>query len=48
VRVWTGFIWFRIGSCESGDETSVFIKDGGFLDQLREYPLLKKDSSTWN
>jgi hypothetical protein len=36
-----GFIWLRIGAscgyCEHGNETSGFIKDEGFLDQLSDY-----------
>jgi len=36
---WTGWIWLRIGqvagSCKSGNETSVSIKCGEFLGELR-------------
>jgi hypothetical protein len=32
-------------SCEHGDQSSVFIKDGEFLDNLRDYQLFKKDSA---
>jgi hypothetical protein len=35
VTIWTGFIWLRIwisGSCEHGNDSSVFIKGGEFVD----------------
>jgi hypothetical protein len=39
VGVWTGLIWLRIwtgdGTCECGNETSVSIRCGEFLDLLR-------------
>jgi hypothetical protein len=41
VRMWTGFNRLRIrsveNSCEQGKETWGFIKDGEFLNQLRDY-----------
>jgi hypothetical protein len=36
------------GCCEHGNEPSVSIKGGEFLDQLSEYFLLKKDSAPWS
>ena len=32
VGVWTGSIWFRIGTCECGNEPSVSIKHREFLE----------------
>ena len=50
--VWTGLIWFRIGqmasTCECGNEFSVSIKCGEFLDWLRTGQLLKKDCAVWS
>jgi hypothetical protein len=34
-----------VGSCECGNEPSVSIKCGRFIDQLRNCQLLKKDSA---
>jgi hypothetical protein len=34
--------------CEYGNESSGFIKGGEFLDQLRDYELLRKDSVLWS
>jgi hypothetical protein len=31
-NVWTGFIWFRVGSCEHGNEPSGSIKGGEFVE----------------
>jgi hypothetical protein len=36
------------GSYENCNESSSFMKDGQFVDQLRYNQLLRKDSSTWN
>jgi hypothetical protein len=33
------------GSCEHGNEPSISIKGGEFLDYLSDYQLLKKDSA---
>jgi len=45
VRVWTGFIWFRIGSivtgCEHADEPWGSIKSGKFINHLGSYQVLK-------
>jgi hypothetical protein len=35
-------------SCGHGNEHSVSIKGGGFLDQLSDPKLLKKDSDQWS
>ena len=35
-------------SCEKGDERAGSTKCGEFLDQLRDYQLLKRDSAPWN
>jgi hypothetical protein len=46
--VWTELIWLRIriigGMCEYGNEHSASIMFWKFLDQLRNYQLLKKGS----
>jgi hypothetical protein len=34
-------------SCEIGNESSGSKKDGGYLDSLSTYQLLKNDSSKW-
>jgi len=34
-------------SCEHGNETSGFMKGVEFLDKLRDYYFLKKDSTAW-
>jgi hypothetical protein len=36
------------GTCECGNESSVSIKCGEFLDYLRTGELLKKDSAAWS
>ena len=36
------------GTCECGNEHSVSIKWGEFLDQLNTGQLLKKDSAPWS
>jgi hypothetical protein len=36
----------RAGPCEHGNEPSVSLKGGEFLDQLSDYKLLKKDSAS--
>jgi hypothetical protein len=36
------------GSCECGNELSGSIKRGEFLDYLKTYWLLKKDSAPWS
>jgi hypothetical protein len=45
VSAWTGSIWLKTGTgggtCECGNEPSVSIKRGEFLDQLRTGQLLK-------
>jgi hypothetical protein len=33
VRVWSEFIWIKIGFCEHSNEPSGFVKDGTFLVQ---------------
>jgi hypothetical protein len=43
VRVWAGFIWLRIGSCEHFNEPPGSIRGSGFLDQLSNYQVFKKD-----
>jgi hypothetical protein len=35
-----------VGSCEHGNEPLSFIKGGEFIDQLSDYELFKKDSSS--
>jgi hypothetical protein len=51
VRVWTRFIWLRIGSsvssCEHGNESLGSIKGHGFC-LLSDYQLLKKDSAAFS
>jgi hypothetical protein len=46
---WTEFVQLRqgsvVGSCEHGNKPLVSITDGEFLDYLRNYWLLKKDST---
>jgi len=37
-----------MGCCEHGDEPSVSIKCGEFLDWLSDCQLLKKDSGSWS
>jgi hypothetical protein len=49
--VWTGFISGQepvTGSCEHGNEPSVSINGGEFLDYISDYQLLKKDSASWS
>jgi hypothetical protein len=36
------------GCCEYGNEPSVSIKGGVFLDYLSDYQLLKKDSTSYS
>jgi hypothetical protein len=36
------------GSCEHINETSASIIGRDFLDQLKDYQLLKKDSAPWS
>jgi hypothetical protein len=36
------------GACEHDNEVLCFIKGCEFLDQLMEYPLLKKGSAPWS
>jgi hypothetical protein len=36
-----------MGCCEHGNEHSVSIKGGEFVDQLSDYQLLKKNSAAW-
>jgi hypothetical protein len=48
--VWTGLMWLRKGtsvegSCEHGNEPSGSTKCWKILEQLRDWPLLKKDSA---
>jgi hypothetical protein len=49
--VWSGFIWFRIGTngslCEHGNEHSGSIKCWEMLEWLSNCWLLKKDSTLW-
>jgi hypothetical protein len=51
-KVWTGFIWLRMGpvtgSFERSNEASGYIKGGEFLVYLSDYQLLKKDSAPWS
>jgi hypothetical protein len=51
MRLWSGFAWRRIvlltGSCLHGNEHSDVITGGDFLDKLRDYQLLKKESAPW-
>jgi hypothetical protein len=48
-RMWTVIIWFRSGTgggvFELDNETSGSITNRKFFDQLRDYKLLKNDSS---
>jgi hypothetical protein len=37
-----------VDSCEYGNESLGFLKDAKFLDQLKDYGLLKKCSTLWN
>jgi hypothetical protein len=38
VKIWSGFVWFRIGSsCEHGNGPLDSIKDEKFLDYLNRY-----------
>jgi hypothetical protein len=37
-----------MGSCENGHELMGYIKYGEFLDQPRNYQLLKKDCTAWS
>jgi hypothetical protein len=49
--LWSGLIWLRIGTngrlFELRNEASVCVTGGEFLDQLRNYYLIKKDSASW-
>jgi hypothetical protein len=36
-----------VGCCEHGDEPSGSIKDGEFIDWLKDYQLLKKNCAPW-
>jgi hypothetical protein len=36
------------GCCEHGNEPSMFIKGGEFLDQMNKYKFSKKDPVLWN
>jgi hypothetical protein len=48
-REWIGLIWLMVaGSCEHGNEPLGSIKDGEFLDYLRDYQILKMDSAAWS
>jgi hypothetical protein len=46
---WTGSMWVGmgsvVGSCEHSNEPLGFIKGREFLDMLRDYQLVKKDSA---
>jgi hypothetical protein len=50
-RVWTGFIWLRMGlvmcSCEHSNEPSVTVKGMVYFYYLSDYQLHKKDSAPW-
>jgi hypothetical protein len=35
-------------SCEHGNDPSVCINDGKFLDQVSDFQLLKRDSAAWS
>jgi len=37
-----------VGSCEHSSESWGAIKGEGFLDQLSDYQLVKKDSALWS
>jgi hypothetical protein len=43
--MWTVFIW---DCCEHGNEPSLPVRDGEIFDLLRNYMLLKKDSTPWS
>jgi len=49
---WTGLIWLRIGkvegACDCGNEPSVSIKFGEFLDWLGNCQILKEDCAAWS
>jgi len=48
MRAWSGFNWLRIGLfgfCESDNQPTGSIKEGGFFGQLSVCQLLKKDGS---
>ena len=52
-EAWTGLVWLSTGAggggcCECGNETSVSIKFGRFLDKPRDCKLLRKDYVRWN
>jgi hypothetical protein len=41
--------WLPVaGSCEHGNESSVAIEDGEFIEKLSNYWFLKQDSKRWN
>jgi hypothetical protein len=44
MRVWIWSIWSMIGTTDSLNKHPSFIKGRGFLDQLSDYNLLKKNS----
>ena len=51
--VWTGLIWLRIEasrwySCVNGNETSVSIKSGEFLQQMENQQHLNQDYVLWS
>jgi hypothetical protein len=49
-RMWTGFVWLRIGSRDGlkhSNESSVSIKCSSF-NKLSKYYILKKNSAPWN
>jgi hypothetical protein len=50
--MWAGYSWLRIRSgddfSEHGDALSGSVNGGGFVDQLSDYQLLKKDSASWS
>jgi hypothetical protein len=52
VRMWTEFIWMRVGSngelFENSNESSGFKKGSEFLDWLSDFYLLKNDFSPWS
>jgi hypothetical protein len=37
-----------VGFCECGNETSGFIKDREFINQISDYQLLKNDFGLWS
>ena len=51
MRLWTGTIWFKIGTVASffdhGNEPSSFIKYAKFLECLKNCQLLNIDSFSW-